>query len=99
MTRGNWSSIFGRAHKRIIETKEDSKWEENLFSALVDQKENVTNERLIEVQLVYYYQRIDTQDQITAGGISDIEDGYLLLSDLGIRALFSVYCAKGIDFD
>ena len=42
---------------------------------------------------------MDTQDLITAGGISDIENGYLLLSDLGLRALFSVYCAKGKDFD
>ena len=31
--------------------------------------------------------------------IHSIEDGYLLLSDLGLRALFSVYCAKGKDFD
>ena len=75
------------------------RWEEKLFSALVDQKDSVTNERFIETRLVYYYQRMDTQDLITAGGISDIEDGYLLLSDLGLRALFSVYCAKGKDFD
>ena len=75
------------------------RWEEKLFSALVDQKDSSTNERFIEAQLVYYYQRMDTQDLITAGGISDIEDGYLLLSDLGLRALFSVYCAKGKDFD
>jgi len=42
---------------------------------------------------------MDTQDLIAAGTISDIEDGYLLLSDLGLRALFSIYCAKGKDFD
>ena len=65
----------------------------------MDQKDTVTNERFIEAQLVYYYQRMDTQDLITAGGISDIEDGYILLSDLGLRALFSVYCAKGKDID
>ena len=53
----------------------------------------------IEAQWVYYYQRMDTQDLITAGGISGIKNGYLLLSDLGLRALFSVYCAKGKDFD
>jgi len=42
---------------------------------------------------------MDTQDLITAGGISDINDAYILLSDLGLRALFSVYFAKGDDFD
>ena len=34
-----------------------------------------------------------------AGSISDIENGYLLLSDLGLRALLSLYCVKGKDFD
>jgi len=76
------------------------RWKEKLYySAFVDQKETVTNERLVEVQMVYYYQRMDTQDFITTSGISDIEDGYLLLSDLGLRALFSVYCRKIKDFD
>jgi hypothetical protein len=42
---------------------------------------------------------MDTEDLITAGSISDIENGYLLLSDLGLRALLSLYCAKGKDFD
>ena len=49
--------------------------------------------------MVYYYQRTDTQDLITTGDISDIEDGYLLLSDLELRALFSVYWLTGKDFD
>jgi len=31
---------------------------------------------------------MDNQDLITAGSISDIEDDYHLLSDLGLRALF-----------
>ena len=70
-----------------------------LFSALVNQKDTVTNERFIVAQLVYYYHRMDTQDLITTGGISDIEDGYLLLSDFWLRSLFSVYCAKIKDFD
>jgi len=34
-----------------------------------------------------------------AGSISDIDNGYLLLIDLGLRALLSLYCAKGKDFD
>ena len=64
-------------------------------------KENVVNERFIEAQLISYYQRMDIQDLVAAhsGTISDIEDGYLLPSDLGLRALFSIYCAKGKDFD
>ena len=45
------------------------RWEETLFCELVDQKDSVTDERLIEAQLVYYYQRMDSQDLITAGGI------------------------------
>ena len=75
------------------------RWEEKLFNALVDPKESTINERLIEAQLLFYYQRMDTQDLVAAGTISDIEDGYLLLSDLGLRALFAIYCAKGKDFD
>ena len=57
------------------------RWKEKLFSALVDQKDSVTNERFIEAQSVYYYLRMDIQDLITAGGISDIKDGYLLWHD------------------
>ena len=75
------------------------RWEEKLFNALVDPKESTINERLIEAQLLFYYQRMDTQDLVAAGTISDIEDGYLLLSDLGLRALFAIYCAKAKDFD
>ena len=55
---------------------------------MIDPKENVVNERFIEAQLIFYYQRMDTQDLVAAGTISDIEDGYSLLSDLGLRALF-----------
>jgi hypothetical protein len=47
----------------------------------------------------YYYQRMDTQDLITAGTITDIEDNFHLLADLGMRSLLSLYCAKGKDFD
>ena len=65
---------------------------------MVDPKENVVNERFIEAQLVLYCQRMDTQDLIATGTISDIEDGYLLMSDLVNRAS-SIYCAKGKDFD
>jgi len=39
---------------------------------------------------------VDPKD---ANTISDIENGCLLLSDLVLRALFSIYCAKGNDFD
>ena len=42
---------------------------------------------------------METQDLITAGTVSDIADGYQLLADLGLRGVFSVYCAKGKDFD
>jgi len=75
------------------------RWEEKLFNALVDPIESAINECFIEAQLIFYYQRMDTQDLVAAGTISDIEDGYLLLSDLGLRALFAIYCAKGKDFD
>jgi hypothetical protein len=96
--------LFSYAHVQEVPKKKKTvmkiqRWEEKLFSIFVDQKDSVTNKRLIEAQLVYFYQHIDTQDLFTAGGILDIEDGYLLLSDLGLRALFSVYCAKGKDFD
>ena len=53
-------------------------WDEKLFRALVDQKDTVTKERFIEAQLVYYYQRMDTQDLITAGGIPDIEENMVV---------------------
>jgi hypothetical protein len=36
---------------------------------------------------------------IHAGSISDIEDNYQLLTDLGLRGVLSIYCAKGKDFD
>ena len=75
------------------------RWEEKLCNALVDPKESTINERFIEAQLIFYYQRMDTQDLVAAVTISDIEDGHLLLSDLGLRALFAIYCAKGKDFD
>ena len=42
---------------------------------------------------------MDTEDLVMAGSILDIDNGYLLLSDLGFRALLSLYCAKGKDFD
>ena len=76
---------FPKKQKTVMKIQ---RWEEKLFGAAVDQKDKVTNERFIEAQLVYYYQRMDTQDLITAGGISDIEDGYLLLSDLGLRPIY-----------
>jgi len=44
------------------------RWEEKLFNALVDPKESVVNERFIEAQLIFYYQRMDTQD-LVAGHI------------------------------
>ena len=48
------------------------RWEEKLFNALVDPN-SVVNERFIEAQLIYYYQRMDTQDLVA----TDDEDGYL----------------------
>ena len=76
-----------------------TRWEEKLFNALKDPNESSGNEREIEDHMNYYYQRMDTQDLITAGTVSDIADGYQLLADLGLRGVFSVYCAKGKDFD
>ena len=35
-----------------------------------------------------YYQNMDTEDLVMAGSISDIDNGYLLLGDLGFRALY-----------
>jgi hypothetical protein len=64
---------------------------------LVDPKENVVNGRFIEAQMVCYYQRMDTQDLVAAGTISDIEERYLLLSDFGSRALYSIYCERYFD--
>ena len=37
---------------------------------------------------------MDTQDLITAGGISDIEDGYFFLSDLGLIEHYFLYDAQ-----
>ena len=42
---------------------------------------------------------MDTEDLVMAGSISDIDNGYILLSNLGLRALLSLHCAKGKDFD
>ena len=90
------------APKKKKVTKEVAKvtrWEEKLFNALKDPNESSGNEREIEGHMNYYYQRMDTQDLITAGTVSDIAEGYQLLADLGLRGVFSVYCAKGKDFD
>ena len=75
------------------------RWEKNFFSALVDENGIGFNERIVEINMAYYYQNMDTDDLVMAGSMSDIDDGYLLLSDLGLRALLSLYCAKGKDFD
>ena len=72
------------------------RWEEKLFSALVDEKGIGVDERIMETKMAYYYQNMDTEDLVMAGSISDIENGYLLLSDLGLRALLPLYCAKGL---
>ena len=58
-----------------------------LFSKLVDEKGIGVDERIMEIKMAYYYQNMDTEDLVMAGSISDIENGYLLLSDLGLRAL------------
>ena len=86
-------------HKKKKTVTKVQRWEEKLFSALVDEKGIGVDERVMELKMAYYYQNMDTEDLITAGSISDIENGYLLLSDLGLRALLSLYCAKGKDFD
>jgi hypothetical protein len=38
----------------------------------------------VEIKMAYYYQNMDTED-LVAGSISDIDNGYLLLSDVGLR--------------
>ena len=68
--------------------------EEKLFNVLVGPVKESMGERQIEGQL-NYYQRLDTQDLVVAGRIGDVEDNYQLLADLGLHALFTIYCAKG----
>ena len=77
-------------HKKKKTVTKVQRWEEKLFSALVDEKGIGVDERIMETKMAYYYQNVDTEDLITAGSISDIENGYLLLSDLGLRASKSI---------
>jgi hypothetical protein len=86
-------------HKKKKTVTKVQRWEEKLFSALVDEKVSGVDERFMETKMAFYYQNMDTEDLVMAGSISDIENGYLLLSDLGLRVLLSLYCAKGKDFD
>ena len=72
-------------HKKKKTVTKVQRWEEKLFSALVDEKGIGVDERVMELKMAYYYQNLDTEYLITAGSISDIENGYLLLSDLGLR--------------
>jgi len=63
-----------------------------LSNVLVDPiKETI--ERKIESKLNYYYQRLDTQDLVVAGGIGDVEINCQLLADLGMHVLLSIYFA------
>ena len=43
-------------------------WVEKLFNVLVDPIKETIDERKIESMLNYYYQRLDTQDLVVAGG-------------------------------
>ena len=70
--------------KKKTATK-NQRWEEKLFSALVDKNGIGVDERIMEIKLAYYYQNMDTEDLVMAGSISDIENGYLL-SDLVLSA-------------
>ena len=64
----------------------------------MNENESGVDERIVEMQMAYYYQYMDTED--LAGSISDpAANGYLLLYDLGLRAILSLYCAKVKDFD
>ena len=60
---------------------------------MVELKENVVNERFIEAQIGVLLVP-DTQDLVATGTISDIEDGYLLLTYLGLHSLFSISATK-----
>ena len=84
-------------HKKKKTVTKVQRWEEKLFSALVDEKVSGVDERFMETKMAFYYQNMDTEDLVMAGSISDIENGYLLLSDLGLRALLSLYCAKIVE--
>ena len=42
------------------------RWDKKLFYVLVDPIENVVNERFVESKLVFYDQRMDTQDLVVA---------------------------------
>ena len=86
-------------HKKKKTVTKVQRWEEKLFSALVDEKGISVDERIMETKMAFYYQNMDTEDLVMAGSISDIDYGYLLLSDLGFRLLISLHCAKGKDFD
>ena len=63
------------------------RWEEKLSSALVHQKGIGVDERIVEIKMAYYYQNMNTEDLFMAGSISKIDNRYVLLSDLGLRAL------------
>ena len=65
----------------------------------MDEKGIGVDERIEEIRMAYYNQKMDTEDLVMAGSISDIDNRCLLLGDLGFRALLSFYCVKGKDFD
>jgi hypothetical protein len=76
------------------------RWEEKLFNALMpDTAEKVCRETIIEREMNYYYQHMDTEDLVTAGNISDIGNGYGLLADMTLKGVLTVYCAFGHNFN
>jgi len=71
-----------------------TQWEKKPYNVLVDPIKETIDEKKIESKLNYYYQGLDTQDLVVAGGIGDVENNYQLLADLRMHALLSIYCAK-----
>jgi len=51
-------------HKKKKTVTKVQRWEEKLFSALVDEKGIGVDERVMELKMAYYYQNMDTKDGI-----------------------------------
>jgi len=42
---------------------------------LEDEKGIGVDERIVEIEMAYYYQNMDTEDLVMVGSISDIDNG------------------------
>ena len=62
---------------------------------MIDEKGIRVDERIVKIQMAYYYQHMDTEDLVMVGSIPDVENWCLLFGDLGLCALLSLYYAEG----